>query len=445
MRKKYDDRKHFGFVPPAHRVLSVRADPHPIFQAMPKARAAGVTHIKEETLYPESNVWWARKLGSNTKKHVADSSLYVFEYPHERITIYSDHPFPGRDPHLGLRADEEGSSVPSMWITPRHYFIHRSQNSEPDDTRPPDYIWMATRNVDPSNNAGPNRTIRAGHSYHPYSYRAGNNTETPNTGQHIVLDFPVIIPLGPAVPFYRRVAASSLHTANSQALTLVDDIDIPTYTMPCDIPHLTEGPDAASSALLQQRRALQNQIKRRLFNPIRGTELRSDVLMPWEIPNSNRVLCWPVRVANLDGGTRTEDVLSIISQLLPTADVIAFAFYSEVDTTNTLDVGMRCAEDALFLWLCLHGVMLGDRILEVYPITCMVGGGFAISNSWDAQRPLSERRSLVMGLVDFIHKIEPPSSQAKLDLDALLAELSMFASTQPLPAQVATQIEGMFK
>jgi hypothetical protein len=442
MRKKYDDRKHFGFVPPAHRVLSMRADPHPIFQAMPKARAAGVTHIKEETSHPESNMWWARKLGSNTKKSVADSSLYVFEYPHERITIYSDYPFPGRDPRLGLRADEEEPSVPSIWITPRHYFIHRAQNSEPDDTRPPDYIWKATCNVDPSSTTGPIRAVPSGHSYHPY--REQSNAEMPNTGQHVVLDFPVIIPLGLAVPFYGRVAASSLRNTDSQGLALVDGTSSPTHTTSSNILHFTEGPDVAASALLQQRHALQDQIKRRLFNPIRGAELRSNILVLWEIPHSNHVLCWPVRVANLDGSTRAEDVLSIILQLLPTADIIAFAFYSEVDTTNTLDIGMRCAEDALFLWLCLHGVMLGDRFLEVYPITCMVGGGFATSTFWSAQRSLPERRSLVMGLMDFVHRIEPPSSHAKSDLDALLAELSTFAYTQQLPAQVATQIQGVF-
>jgi hypothetical protein len=151
----------------------------------------------------------------------------------------------------------------------------------------------------------------------------------------------------------------------------------------------------------------------------------------------------------LHGSIRAEAILSTISQLLPTADVIAFAFYSEVDTTHTLDVGMRCAEDALFLWLCLHGVMVGDRILEVHPLTCMVGGGFAIGKSWDVQRPLLERGSIVMGLMDFVCRVEPPSLHAKSDLDALLAELStsgssVTTSTQQLPAWVATQINSMF-
>jgi hypothetical protein len=440
MRKKYDDRKHFGFVPPEHRVLSVRDDPHPIFQAMPKARAAGVTHIKEETLHPESNVWWARKLGATTKKHVANSAIYIFEYPHERITIYSNYPFPGRDPHLGLQNNGVEVSVPPMWIETRNYFIHNSRHldSKPDNMCSPDYTWKATCSLPPSNDAGPIRTIRSGYSYHPY--REQQDVATPNTGQHIVLDFPIIFP---------RVAPSSLRTTDSQPLTLfeggihVDGIGTSIYTSLHDTCP-TEGPDITAPALVRQRHTLQNQISRRLFNPIRGAELCSDVLTLWEIPHSNRVLCWPVRVANLDGSTRAEDVLSTILQLLPTADIIVFAFYSEVDTTNTLDVGMRCAEDALFLWLCLHGVMLGDRILEVYPITCLVGSGFAIGNSWDAQRPLPQRRCLAMGLMDFVHRIEPVSQQAKSDLDALLAELNTLTYPQELPAQAATPIKGMF-
>jgi hypothetical protein len=87
--------------------------------------------------------------------------------------------------------------------------------------------------------------------------------------------------------------------------------------------------------------------------------------------------------------------------------------------------------------------MLGDHILEVYPIMCMVGGGFAISNISHAQRPLPERKILVMGLMDFVQRIEPPSAHARSDLDALLAELNTFTCPQELPAQAAMQIKGM--
>jgi hypothetical protein len=117
--------------------------------------------------------------------------------------------------------------------------------------------------------------------------------------------------------------------------------------------------------LLEQRQTLQTQISRRFFKSGVGREdLKSERLLMWNIPNSNGVTGYPVRIANFDGDISVEEAWSWVFQTVAIRrveeEVLLCAWYPEPDTSNTLELCMRHAEDVLEIHLRMHGVMLHE-------------------------------------------------------------------------------------
>jgi len=65
-------------------------------------------------------------------------------------------------------------------------------------------------------------------------------------------------------------------------------------------------------------------------------------------------------------------------------DILLVSAYREVDTTTTVDMGLRHAEDALWLELLLNGVKVDERFLDVYRITAILSKAISLDVSgWE--------------------------------------------------------------
>jgi hypothetical protein len=461
LRTKYNDRLLFQFLPPMHRILNAKTDPHPLFQVLPSTRSMGITYIMERTTHPE-NVWWAERIYEKTRADVAERAGYMFEYPHERVTIYSDFPFPGRDPNL-CRRHEKDDECPEMWTSPRTYYsyLRRPKHSIPDKSETPAFTWKLSTIVRPPGpdirdygTVGPVRTIKAGVSYHPYQPERASDTG-PAAGQHVVLDFPL-------VETHAVFHPDPIDTLIAPLGALHVDPDYPTspyepaphYSGDSDSPmidNLSTANDAdmamtnitshggseppyqqQKQRLLEQRQVLQAQISRRFFKSGLGSEeLRSERLLMWKIPNSNGVTGYPVRIANFDGDISVEEAWNWLFQTVAIArveeEVLLYAWYSEPDTSNTLEVCMRHAEDALEICLRMHGILLHERLLEVTFLKAILGKAYFTNlPSTPASRKTADRVHFAGLCVNFATYMGEThqTSQLGRDTDSLLRDLA---------------------
>ena len=312
------------FLPPGRRALTTEELLHPFFFICPPVRERGMRCYLER--YDEGIAsWWFEPVKGQSHRD-AKSSSYCFNYPAESIIIYSNHEFPGQHP-LFCRV----SKIPPMTILP--------------STRLRSYFWTFS-------DVGGNPT-------YTWEYRGQEDNE-PTEGEQMESEQSSVVTGG----------REDTESAN-EGDTVSDDVTV-------DMGWESDGQPLSWSErlqrLLEQRRQLELEVNRRLFFPIREN-LRSDAVLPWSVPGTVGGLVWPVRIANLYGETRYESVVDMLVNAchIRAVDILLLCPYLEVDTTLTLDIGLRYFEDAMWVWSMLHGVMVDERCLEVYPLLSMKG------------------------------------------------------------------------
>jgi hypothetical protein len=389
--RRYKERVHFSTCPPKRHTLNAATDQHPLLRVIPETREPGVTFVKEmkHTNYP---FYWPSVIKSEEEQILlVHNSRYRFDYLQDRVTILSDFPFPGREPTLGesqrVALLHESCEDPALklarrdadlkqTVEPRKYW--REEPGANQDT--PAYVWA------------PERTVQ--------------QAMTPVFGPNgILID----------LPFSRPQILEQMHQV---ALT-------------------NQGEDALNpfSGLLHGRACAERNANRRLFRP--RNDNRAEKLLAWNIPFTDSLsamtlpyFCFPLRIANIDGDSTIDAILGLLEEL-SVVDIVLYCSYSEVDTTRTVDLGLRYAEDALCIWSTLHGYKFGGRIIEAYPLSRMVGKATVPSPGFSS-RSFLERQSAVTAVSQKCASLRVGEhlSQDVKDLSDQLSVLSLQVSSK---------------
>jgi hypothetical protein len=141
--------------------------------------------------------------------------------------------------------------------------------------------------------------------------------------------------------------------------------------------------ECSQELLKAQRVMLQQQHDSCLFRPIKGIGLASDSVVPWKPWSSLEIIVWPLCIAHVHGDTRITSLLSMLSKRYSICleDILLVCSYSELDLSLTIDLGLRYAEDALWLWVVLQGTIVDDCLLDVYPLKALKGAGHTLDLS----------------------------------------------------------------
>lgn len=150
--------------------------------------------------------------------------------------------------------------------------------------------------------------------------------------------------------------------------------------------------------LENQCECLREQISKRLFKPFKGDAVVSERVIPWLIPGGlSSDICYPVRIAGIHGDAQDESIFGMLNQVLDILphEVVIYSMNSEVDTTTTIELGLRYCEDALHLQVLLHGVEVDERLLEVqflYAMSHQVKAlSYPINPTTKEKRSMNER------------------------------------------------------
>ncbi|PVF91791.1 hypothetical protein CPB86DRAFT_820202 [Serendipita vermifera] len=197
--------------------------------------------------------------------------------------------------------------------------------------------------------------------------------------------------------------------------------------------------DEFKVAVTTQRAELQMQLQRRLFRPIKGDRLRAKVISPWKVSDSLDVFVWPLRVACLHADARPAKFLSVLSERfsIGLGDVLLVSSYQEVDLSQTIDLGLRYAEDALWIWFLLHGIRVDDHLLEVYPLIAMKGSGMILHSPPTSRG--HDRRARLHDLLSF-REVWPTNG----DLSAQEAAIRLYLRSDDHASSSAGSINTPF-
>jgi hypothetical protein len=152
--------------------------------------------------------------------------------------------------------------------------------------------------------------------------------------------------------------------------------------------------DEMKHDLMVQCSDLEMQIQRRVFRLVKGNDLRAKLVVPWQPSSLDKSVVWPLRIAHLHGEVTLSTLLSILHErfFVPPQNVLVLCSYQELDTSRTIDLGLRYCEDALWLWCLLHGANADNHLLEVYPLKSMRGRGFMLDPSLMSSSVVDDQR-----------------------------------------------------
>jgi hypothetical protein len=405
------EREAFAYLHPKETVLDSQRDHHPLFHVIPPIRDSVYTYW-EEVWDPSFKVFYPRR--ANRVEGVPNDHWdYYFHFPAEMMGIFSNHPFPGRDRKLGRRptfsSDEDGLADPLVFEGSesgpdehvRTYCIQKPLVSPSADET---YVWTPGAVSQPGRELTrrPNLSHRG---YHPYL-----PTMTEGVAPHITFERSSRAPrlpesLNPPVPPRRHSPGPHSSTLPVPWLPWVprDELLGPAvrfFKEKAGHPGMAMEVDFeldAMSSLVKQRQQLKESRSRSLWTPKFNTRNRR--LVQWCVPNSN-LCCYPVRVCNLHGSMSCSALFNILQDIAQITDIVVFSLYDEVDTTLTLDIGLRYVEDALSTWALLHGVIVDQRPLDVYPIKMILGKGQFPTVDYPGHRLPIDRLRLVERILE---------------------------------------------
>ena len=319
----------------------------------------------------DRDLWWFEALedyrGHEQRQQnarIADYT-YIFNYPSQRVVIYSKHPFPGQNALFCYTSSEPiSTSAQTRLPTPRTY--HWKDGTDAGKR----YTWSPeTEDSSPEQT----RNLVTSFGMDPESMRRMDDTGTDD-----FMDADV----------YGEYQAGMLDkTAARNEYNEYESNEWGSF-------------DYADTLvrLKQQREKLREGVERRLFRPTNGTSAISPVPRLWKVLKArnaynhpeDEAYVWPIRIANLHADVRPEAIMLLLvsTASIRPVDILLASWYHEVDTTMTIEVGLRHPEDACIAHCMLHGVMTDRRYLEVYFLKAMAGVMFVPDVT--ACRPLSK-------------------------------------------------------
>jgi hypothetical protein len=342
----------FFFVAPFDGILTVEQARHPFFWACYESEEPMETHY-EEFYDKDLHFWWFKRVPEGRLRK-AWKLPYVFSYPANNITIHSAFPFPGQSRLLGKvdKASCPDGLMPDQ--RPRRYLRRRPKDKQRDaalaGTLEPDFEWLPSEG--------------------PKGIDHLEDLDTAMTGAF-------------------AEEAEELGNPFLDQLTFWEEVIGPD-------PELfgVVSVDEMKRDLMVQRANLEMQIKRRIFGPVKGNDLRAKSVMPWQPSSTSEAIVWPLRIAGLHGEATPSTLLSALHEhfSVPPRNVLVYCSYQELDTSRTIDIGLRYCEDALWLWCLLHGANADNRLLEVYPLTSMRGRGIMLDASLLSSSGIDDQR-----------------------------------------------------
>jgi hypothetical protein len=385
----------FSFAPPVRGFLSLEHDRHPFFWVYDEIREHSDTHYVEKH-NKELDFWYFQLARGHSIERVSQLA-YAFVYPEANITIHSNFPFPGRSRLLGQITSTAQHSTPDQ--ATRMYFKKRLDSSAREafsnGDLEPEYVWTSTAPIEETS-AGPNSIANPSEEAQEMDWDLQPDTVDSFTD--------------PAVP--------------SNMLGLELDFDASQHDAV-----ETASFECARELLKAQRVELQCQRDRRLFDPIKGTDLISDSVVPWKPWSALEIIVWPLRIACLHGDTSMTAFLLMLSQRysIDLEDVLLVSSYAELDQSLTVDLGLRYAEDALWLWVVLQGAIVDGRLLDVYPLNALKGAGQTLDLSGIVPS-ISHENNRAARIEDIIQLQDLWPTDARLSLSDLQEAISILRS-----------------
>ncbi|PVF91684.1 hypothetical protein CPB86DRAFT_820286 [Serendipita vermifera] len=373
-------RDLFYYVPPKDEILRVDTDPHPFFWVSTVMVEHVDTHY-EEKFNKDLQYWWFEHVRDKRLK-LARRLPYAFSYPKSNITIHSAFPFPGKSRLLGRIDRRELSEHVGPDLTPRRYFKQRPDPFAEEEEQEPDYEWI------PSND--------------------------------VVMEDPIP----------DDVPTDVLDTFENQWAQLEEALD----RLPI------ESEDGASSLLgvqvlrfSEQRVQLELLADRKLFKPVKA--LRAISVTPWQISDKLDVHVWPLRFTGLHGDASRDVLLSMLVRQynIRLEDIIVVITQQELDCSKTIDLGLRYAEDALWLWCLLHGTMADGCHIEVYPLKALKGHGKVLELPTPTFRPGRVRAQRLQALLTVVELWPVNGEFAPDGLHETIAALSSRGKSSSAP------------
>jgi hypothetical protein len=311
----------FWHLGPQGIALNKQRDWHPFFHVCSEAEASS-SACYQEKFDKGLSKWFFKQVSRKKQEQSAESARYLFFYPQESITIYSDYPFPGRSDDFCRTSTQgtEGREISSG--STRHYFRHRSSR----------YGWRWSNAESDQVSTGERGTS------------SRDTSDAVSSG--MIEPTEIVSPCEDNQPDQMR--------ADDE-----EDTSIPSEPLLGD-----------KDRLITQRDEVDRWARRRLFHPFHGPEASSPGIVAWSSPELSNGPVWCIRISRLHDQASLITVLDMLKDhcaVLPD-DVDVGETYQELDLTRTVDLGLRYPEDALWIWHTLHGVRVDDGCMEVHPL-----------------------------------------------------------------------------
>jgi hypothetical protein len=365
----------FWHLGPQDIALNKQRDWHPFFHVCSEAEASS-SACYQENFDKGSSKWFFKRVSGKMREQSAESARYIFFYPQESITIYSDYPFPGRSNDFCRTSTQGTEDWEVSSGSTRNYFRHRSS--------PTGWTWSNPESDHMSTGDG--------------GASSQDNLNAVSSGTMELME--IMSPCEDNQP--DQVQADDEEDTSIPSEPLLGDRD----------------------RLIAQRDAVDLRASRRLFHPFYGPDAYSPNIVVWSSPEPSNGPVWCIRISRLHDQATLATVLDMLKDhcaILPD-DVDLRETYQELDLTRTVDLGLRYPEDALWIWHTLHGVHVDDGCIEVHPLSKLHKPIRTSPVKPTSKRSLEERLKRAHAIAES-HEVWPKNGSFEEDIARVLSEL----------------------
>jgi len=461
----------FPFCPPQYRVLKADTDRHPLLDVLGSQSAKDNRITRYEEVYDaELDCYYPKRLGrkTNATKSLMETVTYRWIFANQKVEILSDYPFPGRDPSLGriIDAEDNFDALEEPSLEPRRYYYTDLSTNKPTKYA---FTWEPYENLADV----PQLPTQCCDRHQPRDQpSAPDTTELLQSHDHYawVFDDPVhdafqehrrlrgyqgawVFERQPSLATFTRYEKELAKMEERHASELASYRWQGQYVVLMEKAHGNLGDRSdvelqdlatkmASQAetLRTQRELLDCYNRRKLFKAARGDDKLCPEAIAWHIEGGDsRAICYPIRISGLHGDVTSDHVFQVLYRLLRihSHEVVIFSSYLEVDTTRTVEFGMRFCEDTLYIRALLHGVKADGRFLDVQFLSSMSGKVHAVK--CPPEIPENETRPLLDRLVRIVALLAQLGLTPELTTDAYRLERNL--TSVVLQTGIATEQE----
>jgi hypothetical protein len=444
----------FPFCPPHYRVLKADTDRHPLLDVLGSQSAKDNKITRYEEVYDaELDCYHPKRLGRKTSatKYLLETVSYRWVFADQKVEILSDYPFPGRDPSFGriIDAEDEYDALEKPSLEPRRYYYADLSTNKPAKYA---FTWEPYEDLADV----PQLPTQCYDRQRP---RDQPDTTVPfQPRDHYVrfFDDPVHDAFQehrrlrgyPGDSMFERQPSLATFTRYEDELAKMKGRDAREleslrwrgeYVVLMEKAHgrLGDRSDAelrelatemASRAetLRTKRELLDRYNVRKLFKAARGDDKLCPEAIAWHIEGGDsHAICYPIRISGLHGDVTSDHVFRVLHRFLRIHyhEVVVFSSYLEVDTTRTMEFGMRFCEDALYIRGLFHAVQADGRFLDVQFLSSMSGKIHAVE--CPPEIPENETRQPMDRLARIVALLATPGLTPELTTDAYRLERNL--------------------